>query len=60
VLGPLWPNAPGSFVVRVINRKVASHVDIEKCIIANGGWLMNEKFGKDLEGGCSGVIGVSA
>jgi len=60
VFGPLWPNAPGSFVVRVVNRKVASYVDIENCIVANGGWLMNEKFGTDLETGCSGVIGVSA
>ena len=60
MIGPLWRNAPGSFVVRVVNRKVASYVDIENCIEANGGWLMNEKFGKDLEGGCSGVIGVSA
>ena len=60
MIGPLWPNAPGSFVVRVVNRKVAIYVDIENCAVANGVWPMNETFGKDLEGGCSGVIGVSA
>jgi hypothetical protein len=60
VIGPSWPNAPGSCVVRVVNRKVAIYFDIENCIVANDGWPMNETFGKDLEGACSGVIGVSA
>jgi hypothetical protein len=59
VIGPLWPNLPRSFVVRDVNRKVASYVDIENCIVANGRWLMNEEFGKDLEGGCRDMIGVS-
>jgi hypothetical protein len=60
VIGPLWPNASGSLVVRGVNRKVVSYVDIGSCIVANGRWLMNEEFGKDLEGGCRDVIGISA
>jgi hypothetical protein len=54
VIGHLWPNAPGLFVVRDVNRKVASPVDIE-----NSRWLMNVEFGKDLLGGCLDVFGVS-